>query len=224
MINNYRVIDLLKNNYGNYVVQKAMKLASGINRMKLISAVSKGIEKIGDRRLVLKWKSIIECSIVELSTLYPMPAITEFNNSNNSNTSVNYNNSYSNNSVNTSYSYNDGYSFNQQSSGQNYNNKSMQNFSNQVYQNSQSNYNSQGYGGKGSFQLSSQAASGRFVEPSESDYVRDYKITVNAACSNANSNNIGRAVPGNVAPIYYQAKGGSNNEYKVISTSKVNSK
>jgi hypothetical protein len=55
-----RVVDLMKNNYGNYVVQKALKLSTGLHKSKLVNSVLKNLEKIGDRKLILKWKSIVE--------------------------------------------------------------------------------------------------------------------------------------------------------------------
>ena len=50
----------MKNNYGNYVVQKALKLAKGENKLKLIQIILKNIEKIGDKKLIAKWKSIVD--------------------------------------------------------------------------------------------------------------------------------------------------------------------
>ncbi len=49
----------MKNNYGNYVVQKALKLANQSDKSKLVKCIIKNIEKIGDRKLIMKWKSII---------------------------------------------------------------------------------------------------------------------------------------------------------------------
>ena len=49
----------MKNNYGNYVVQKALNLSHQDQKNRLISSIVKNIEKIGDRKLILKWQSII---------------------------------------------------------------------------------------------------------------------------------------------------------------------
>jgi hypothetical protein len=49
----------MKNNYGNYVVQKALKLAKLPFKEQLITSIVKNIEKIGDRKLIFKWQSII---------------------------------------------------------------------------------------------------------------------------------------------------------------------
>jgi hypothetical protein len=53
----------MKNNYGNFVVQKVLKLSSGNYKLKLLKCMIKNIEKIGDRKLIFKWKSIIESHI-----------------------------------------------------------------------------------------------------------------------------------------------------------------
>jgi hypothetical protein len=49
----------MKNNYGNYVVQKALKLSREENRNRLVNSIVKNIHKIGDGKLKLKWQSII---------------------------------------------------------------------------------------------------------------------------------------------------------------------
>lgn len=49
----------MKNNYGNYVVQKALKVAKGYLKFKLIILILKNIDKIGDKKLIIKWNSII---------------------------------------------------------------------------------------------------------------------------------------------------------------------
>jgi hypothetical protein len=52
-------LDLMKNNYGNYVVQKALKLSQSPFKEQLITAIIKNIEKIGDKKLIMKWQSIV---------------------------------------------------------------------------------------------------------------------------------------------------------------------
>jgi len=54
-----RVVDLMKNEYGNFVIQKALKLSENINRKKLIKLIQKNVEKIGDKKLIIKWKNIV---------------------------------------------------------------------------------------------------------------------------------------------------------------------
>lgn len=50
----------MKNNYGNYVVQKALKLAPKEGKLILIDQIRKNIEKVVDKKLICKWKSIVE--------------------------------------------------------------------------------------------------------------------------------------------------------------------
>jgi len=54
-----RVVDLMKNEYGNFVIQKALKLSENINRKKLVKLIQKNVEKIGDKKLIIKWKNIV---------------------------------------------------------------------------------------------------------------------------------------------------------------------
>ncbi len=51
------------NNYGNYVVQKALKLSSKNDKIALINNIFKNIEKIKEKKLYAKWKSIIESNL-----------------------------------------------------------------------------------------------------------------------------------------------------------------
>jgi len=55
-----RIVDLMKNNYGNYVVQKALKLSNHSNKQKLVESILKNLEKIGDKKLIQKWKTIVQ--------------------------------------------------------------------------------------------------------------------------------------------------------------------
>jgi hypothetical protein len=58
-----KIIDLMKSSYGNYVVQKALKLATGVNKKKLINAVVKQIEKLPDKKLMNKWRMIVDSNL-----------------------------------------------------------------------------------------------------------------------------------------------------------------
>lgn len=53
----------MKNNYGNYVVQKALKISIGPLKFKLIISILKNIEKVGDKKLMAKWKNIVICTL-----------------------------------------------------------------------------------------------------------------------------------------------------------------
>jgi hypothetical protein len=51
--------DLMKNNFGNYVIQKALKISINENRMKLLDCISKNIERLGEKKLIEKWRNIL---------------------------------------------------------------------------------------------------------------------------------------------------------------------
>lgn len=57
----------MKNNYGNFVVQKALKLAKGLMKMKLLNCIIKNIDKIGDKKIMAKWESIVSMHIIPQS-------------------------------------------------------------------------------------------------------------------------------------------------------------
>ena len=57
--NNGKISDIMKNNYGNYVIQKALKISINEYKEKLVNEVEKNIFKLNDKKLILKWKSII---------------------------------------------------------------------------------------------------------------------------------------------------------------------
>ena len=58
-----RVIDLMKNSYGNYVVQKALKISTGQSKAKFVNIIMKHLDKLGDKKLISKWKAIVNNSM-----------------------------------------------------------------------------------------------------------------------------------------------------------------
>jgi len=54
-----KIVELIKNSYGNYVIQKALKLASGYQKGKLTGIIKKHLEKLHDKKLISKWKNIL---------------------------------------------------------------------------------------------------------------------------------------------------------------------
>lgn len=54
-----RMLELMKNSFGNYVIQKALKLSTGFYRGKMIGIIKKHIEKLHDKKLAVKWKNIL---------------------------------------------------------------------------------------------------------------------------------------------------------------------
>jgi hypothetical protein len=54
--------EVMQNNYGNYVIQKAVKLSSGKSQERLIKDIVKNIHKLEDKKIINKWKMIISSS------------------------------------------------------------------------------------------------------------------------------------------------------------------
>jgi len=48
----------MKSSYGNYVMQKALKVSSGDNKSKLAEAILSNLDKLNDKKLIFKWKQI----------------------------------------------------------------------------------------------------------------------------------------------------------------------
>jgi hypothetical protein len=49
----------MKNAFGNYVIQKALKISSGFHKVKLSNNIKKQLEKMQDTKMVSKWKGIL---------------------------------------------------------------------------------------------------------------------------------------------------------------------
>ena len=67
IININKICEVMKSNYGNYVIQKAIKLAKGEYKKKLVFNAAKDINKLKEPKLIKKWKSILSPNIKELS-------------------------------------------------------------------------------------------------------------------------------------------------------------
>ena len=57
--------EVMKNSIGNYVIQKALKIAKGGNEKELAESVNRNIYKLNDKKLILKWKNIVMSHINE---------------------------------------------------------------------------------------------------------------------------------------------------------------
>ena len=67
IIDSSRIFEVMRSNYGNYVIQKAIKLSKGENKKKLVFNAAKDINKLNDAKIIIKWKSILSPHIKELS-------------------------------------------------------------------------------------------------------------------------------------------------------------
>ena len=56
---------LIKNNYGNYVIQTALKTAKSRMKISLINAIENNLNILGEKKLINKWKSILASNIIE---------------------------------------------------------------------------------------------------------------------------------------------------------------
>ena len=68
-----KIYEVMKSNYGNYVIQKAIKLAKNEYKQKLVFNASKYINKLNDPKLIIKWKSILMPYIKEIDKDFANP-------------------------------------------------------------------------------------------------------------------------------------------------------
>ena len=54
-----KIIDLIRSPFGNYVIQKALKLSNQVHKKRLISLILRDIKKLDDKKLIEKWKLIV---------------------------------------------------------------------------------------------------------------------------------------------------------------------
>ena len=59
LVNSKRIFEVMKDNFGNFVIQKALKLAFGYNKNILIEAIYNNIYKLNNKKLIIKWKSLL---------------------------------------------------------------------------------------------------------------------------------------------------------------------
>ncbi len=50
----------MKNSYGNYVIQKVLKLSNGHFKVKITNNIKKCLDKLTDKKLINKWTNILE--------------------------------------------------------------------------------------------------------------------------------------------------------------------
>jgi len=74
----------MKNPFGNYVIQKALKLSTGSYKNKLIGFIKKSIEKFQDKKLIVKWNNILSNFTLKNKIVSKINLNTTDTNSNNS--------------------------------------------------------------------------------------------------------------------------------------------
>jgi hypothetical protein len=62
-----RTYEVMKSSYGNYVIQKALKISNGEHRKKLVFNGAKDIDNLIENKLIQKWKSLLSPYIQELT-------------------------------------------------------------------------------------------------------------------------------------------------------------
>lgn len=58
-----KLAGLMKNSYGNYVVQKALKIAEGEDKKSIVQSIQNNIPVISDKKIRQKWTVLLEQGI-----------------------------------------------------------------------------------------------------------------------------------------------------------------
>jgi hypothetical protein len=133
----------MKNPFGNYVVQKALKLSTGFHRGKLTGIIKKHLEKLRDKKLINKWKDIlnnISGNTLNLNHAKFNSLIKINNNQNSHNTSMDS----PNNSFNSSHSHSHNFSHSPLSNNSPRSNRSTQSHNSFISINSSNSFNHMG--------------------------------------------------------------------------------
>ena len=67
IINTNKIYEVMKSSYGNYVIQKALKISQKKYKQKLLFNAAKQINYLIERKLIIKWKSLLIPHIKELN-------------------------------------------------------------------------------------------------------------------------------------------------------------
>ena len=67
IISTNKIYEVMKSNYGNYVIQKALKLSKKVHKQKLIFHAAIQINNLIEKKLIIKWKSLLMPHIKELN-------------------------------------------------------------------------------------------------------------------------------------------------------------
>ena len=68
IVKNGKIYEIMKSKFGNYVIQKAIKLSKNESKKKLVFNAAFMINNLKDCKLIAKWKSILMPHINELSS------------------------------------------------------------------------------------------------------------------------------------------------------------
>jgi len=64
LLSSEKLLALMKNNFGNYVVQKALNLAKGDMKVELATKIQENIGYLADKKLKTKWSQILDKAMI----------------------------------------------------------------------------------------------------------------------------------------------------------------
>ncbi len=63
VVDSRKIFVLLLNNFGNYVLQKALSIASTCSKIILINVILEQLTQLDDKKLIVKWKHICDLTM-----------------------------------------------------------------------------------------------------------------------------------------------------------------
>lgn len=60
IIKSQKLCILLRSNYGNYIIQKAIKISPILIKMRFINIVIEQLDHLNDKKLMTKWRCVID--------------------------------------------------------------------------------------------------------------------------------------------------------------------
>lgn len=121
----------MKSSYGNYVMQKALKVSNGDNKTKLTESIINNIDKLNDKKLIFKWKQIASEASGKILNYPCVENFGYYSQNVSPNTSFNSINSNRSNNSNNSTNNNRNYDANKMI----FNNHTQNNINNMIFNN-----------------------------------------------------------------------------------------
>ena len=59
--------NLIKNSFGNYVIQTALKNSKGKSKLSLVNSIENNLNNLGEKKLIYKWRNIISLNMNDIT-------------------------------------------------------------------------------------------------------------------------------------------------------------
>ena len=59
--------NLIKNSFGNYVIQTDLKNSKGKSKLSLVNSIENNLNNLGEKKLIYKWRNIISLNMNDIT-------------------------------------------------------------------------------------------------------------------------------------------------------------